>query len=111
MAIGLGATRVIVRPIGFACALDKAPAGAVARVRHAFSLLVARQLVHDADRLEQGPVDLRIVPSLCPLDISPYDYSAAAVLISRAKADTRRWLEQGGLERVGTPGQLREHRD
>lgn len=111
VAIGLGATRVIVLPTGFACALDKAPSGAIARAMHALSLLVARQLVQDADRLAQGTVELRIVPSLCPLDISPYDYSAAAVLIARAKADTRRWLEQGGLDRVGTPGQLREHQD
>ena len=111
VAIGLGATRVIVLPTGFACALDKAPTGAIARAMHALSLLVARQLVHDADRLAQGAVELRIVPSLCPLDISPYDYSAAAVLIARAKADTRRWLEQGGLDRAGTPAQLREHHD
>ncbi|MEO8998498.1 MAG: patatin-like phospholipase family protein [Rhodanobacter sp.] len=110
-AISLGATRVIVLPTGFACALDKAPSGAIARAMHALSLLVARQLVHDADRLAQGAVELRIVPSLCPLDISPYDYTAAAVLIARAKADTHRWLEQGGLDRVGTPGQLREHQD
>lgn len=111
VAIGLGATRVIVLPTGFACALDKAPTGAIARAMHALSLLVARQLVQDADRLAHGAVELRIVPSLCPLDISPYDYSAAAVLIARAKAGTRRWLEQGGLDRAGTPVQLREHHD
>jgi len=111
VAIGLGATRVIVLPTGFACALDKAPTGAIARAMHALSLLLARQLVQDADRLAHGAVELRIVPSLCPLDISPYDYSAAAVLIARAKAGTRRWLEQGGLDRAGTPVQLREHHD
>jgi len=111
VAIGLGATRIIVLPTGFACALDKAPSGAIARAMHALSLLVARQLVHDADRLAQGAVELRIVPSLCPLDVSPYDYSAAAVLIARAKADTHRWLKQGGLDQAGTPAQLREHHD
>ena len=78
---------------------------------HALSLLVACQLVHDADRLAQGTVELRILPSLGSLDIWPYDYSAAATLIARAKTGARRWLEQGGLDRVGTPGQLREHHD
>ncbi|HEY8326962.1 MAG TPA: patatin-like phospholipase family protein [Rhodanobacter sp.] len=110
-AIGLGATRVIVLPTGFACALERAPSGAIARAMHALSLLVARQLVYDADRFAGSAVELRIVPSLCPLDTSPYDYSAAAVLIARARADTRRWLERGGLDRAGTPPQLREHHD
>jgi NTE family protein len=111
VAIGLGATRVIVLPTGFACALERAPSGAIARAMHALSLLVARQLVNDAERFAGGAVELRIVPSLCPLDISPYDYSAAAVLIARAKVGTLRWLGQGGLERAGTPPQLREHQD
>ncbi len=111
-AIGLGATRVIVLPTGFACALERAPSGAIARAMHALSLLVARQLVHDADRFAaDAAVELRIVPSLCPLDVSPYDYSAAARLIARARTETRRWLEQGGLDRAGTPPQLREHHD
>lgn len=110
-AVGLGATRVIVLPTGFACALERAPSGAIARAMHALSLLVARQLVYDAERFAGTAVELRIVPSLCPLDVSPYDYSAAARLIARARAETRRWLERGGLERAGTPPQLREHHD
>ncbi|MEO7062653.1 MAG: patatin-like phospholipase family protein [Dokdonella sp.] len=109
VAIGLGATRIVVLPTGFACALDHAPSSAIGRAMHALSLLVARQLVHDADRLSDGQVELRIVPSLCPLDTSPYDYSAAALLIARAKASTRRWLAQGGLDQARTPPQLREH--
>ncbi len=92
VAIGLGATRIIVLPTGFACALEHAPSSAIGRPMHALSLLVARQLVHDADRFSGGPVELRIVPSLCPLDTSPYDYSAAATLIARAKVSTQRWL-------------------
>lgn len=110
-AIGLGATRVIVLPTGFACALDRAPSSAIARAMHALSMVVARQLVTDAERFADGPIELRIVPSLCPLDTSPYDYSSAAALIARAKTSTRNWLERGGLERAGTPPQLREHQD
>ena len=108
-AIALGATRVIVLPTGFACALQKAPSGAVARAMHALGLLVARQLVHDAERFADV-VQLRIVPSLCPLERSPYDYSASASLIEQAASTTRHWLEDGGLERGGVPMQLREHR-
>ncbi|UJJ58201.1 MULTISPECIES: patatin-like phospholipase family protein [Rhodanobacter] len=111
VAVGLGATRVIVLPTGFACALERAPSGAIARAMHALSLLVARQLVYDADHFAGSAVELRIVPSLCPLGVSPYDYSAAAGLIARARTQTSRWLERGGLERAGTPPQLREHHD
>lgn len=110
-AVGLGATRVIVLPTGFACALERAPSGAIARAMHALSLLVARQLVYDAERFAGTALALRIVPSLCPLDVSPYDYTAAARLIARARTETHRWLERGGLEQAGIPPQLREHHD
>lgn len=107
-AVRLGATRVIVLPTGFACALKSVPSGAVSRAMHALSLLVARQLVQDAERFA-ATVDLRIVPSLCPLDCSPYDYSTCAMLIDRAASSTRQWLESGGLERASDPRPLQEH--
>jgi NTE family protein len=108
-AVGLGATRVIVLPTGFACALNAAPSGAVAHAMHALSLLIARQLVRDAERYGDT-VQLRIVPSLCPLGRSPYDYSAGESLIEQAATRTRQWLEDGGLEQGSVPMQLREHR-
>jgi NTE family protein len=108
-AVRLGAARVIVLPTGFACALKSVPSGAVARAMHALSLLVARQLVQDAERFA-AKVELRIVPSLCPLDCSPYDYSTCAMLIDRAELSTRQWLESDGLERATDPGPLHEHR-
>ncbi len=107
-AIRLGATRIIVLPTGFACALKQVPTSAIGRAMHALSLLVARQLVQDAERFASS-VELRIVPSLCPLDCSPYDYSAASQLIKRAAETTRAWLDGGGLERAGTPMQLQAH--
>ncbi|HEY1392736.1 MAG TPA: patatin-like phospholipase family protein [Methylibium sp.] len=107
-AVRLGAKRVIVLPTGFACALKQLPSGAIGRAMHALSLLVARQLVQDAERYA-SMVELRIVPSLCPLEYSPYDYSAASILIERAAATTRRWLESGGLEREGAPLELQPH--
>lgn len=107
-AVRLGATRIIVLPTGFACALKTVPANAIGRAMHALSLLVARQLVHDAERYASA-VELRIVPTLCPLDCSPYDYSTAATLIERASESTRRWLVEGGLEHAGTPHELEPH--
>ena len=108
-AVKLGATRIIVLPTGFACALNQMPRGAIARAMHALSLLVSRQLVHDAEQFAGGRVELRIVPSLCPLETSPYDYSMAHALIAQAKACTRQWLDDGGLDGAAVPMQLHEH--
>lgn len=110
VAISLGAKRVIVLPTGFACALSAMPRGAIPRAMHAVSMLVARQLVRDAEQWMASDIVLRIVPALCPLSVSPYDYSAAPQLIDRARASTQEWLESGGLERATIPTQIQEHR-
>ena len=107
-AIRLGATRIIVLPTGFACAMRKVPSNAIARAMHALSLLVVRQLLNDIERF-RPLVDLHVVPGLCPLDVSPYDYSASAMLIDRAADTTRRWLDDGGLQRDDTPMSLQVH--
>ena len=108
-AIRLGATRVIVLPTGFACALKNVPGSAVGKALHALSLLVMRQLVHDIERFS-ARVALHVAPPLCPVDSSPYDYAACGGLIDRAARSTREWIDGGGLERSeGVPHPLREH--
>lgn len=109
-AIRLGARRLVVLPTGFACALKRVPTSAIAQALHALSLLVARQLVHDIERY-RGVAALHVVPPLCPVDSSPYDYSACGALIDRAADTTREWLARGGLERsdAGVPHEMTEH--
>ena len=107
-AIRLGATHVLVLPTGFACALRQVPSNAIARAMHALSLLVVRQLLNDIERYRHT-IALHVVPSLCPLDTSPYDYSASASLIDRAAHTTQTWLEGGGLEHTEVPMQLHVH--
>jgi NTE family protein len=108
VAVGLGAKRIIVLPAGFACALQRPPSGVVAQVLQALSLLVARQLIYDLERY-LGTVTIFVAPPLCPLDVSPYDYSACSALIDRALVSTRQWLQAGGLSRPVIPSQLRAH--
>jgi len=108
VAISLGATRVIVLPAGFACAMHKPPSNAIAQAMHALTLLIARQLVRDLESYSSH-AEIFVVPPLCPLDVSPYDYTQCDRLIERAAEKTRAWLHEGGLERGFIPGELREH--
>jgi NTE family protein len=110
VALELGATRLIVLPSGYACALDAPPHGAVATALHAITLLIAHQLVMDLERCG-GQVEIVTVPPLCPLAVSPYDFSHADELIERAAEQTRRWLQRGGLEKRRIPDALRAHED
>src|SRR5271169_1015304 len=107
-AADLGASRIIVLPTGFACALREPPKGAIARALHAITLLIAHQMVRDL-RDCVGKVDVFTVPSLCPLDASPYDFSRAAQLIDEAAGSTRKWIEGGGLSRPEIPDTLLPH--
>jgi NTE family protein len=77
---------------------------------HSLNLLIARQLVRDLEQLS-GQVEVITVPPLCPISVSPYDFSRAPELIARAAENTRRWLESGGLTRQRIPGALRPHVD
>jgi hypothetical protein len=57
-----------------------------------------------------GPeIEYYVVPPLCPLVGSPYDFSRTSDHIERAIASTDAWLAQGGLQKVGIPEQMRPH--
>src|SRR5574341_622683 len=107
-AVRRGASRVIVLPTGIACALTSPPHGMIAVALHAVTLLVARQLVADVERLHER-AEIVVVPPLCPLDVSSYDFSRGAELIDRAAESTARWLDSGGLARPASLGPLWPH--
>jgi NTE family protein len=108
VAVAKGARRLIVLPTGYACSTNQPPAGAVANVLHALTLLIARQMVGELEDL--GPdIEYFVVPPLCPLVGSPYDFSRSADHIERAIQNTDAWLAQGGLEQRGIPNEMRPH--
>lgn len=107
-ALRLGAKRIVVLPTGMSCALAKPPRGAVAFALHALNLLVMRQLLSDIEHYSSR-VELIVVPPLCPVTISAYDFSQTADLIHRAEAATRLWLKKYGLEPAGAPPELLPH--
>jgi NTE family protein len=108
MAVAKGAQRLIILPTGYACAAHAPPVGAVANALHALTLLIARQLVSELEGLGPG-IDFFVVPPLCPLVGSPYDFSRTDDHIERAIRNTDAWLAQGGLEHGGIPGEMYPH--
>ncbi|WJR78011.1 patatin-like phospholipase family protein [Bradyrhizobium sp. NP1] len=108
IAVREGATRLIVLPTGYACATDAPPVGAVANALHALTLLIARQLVSELENLDPA-IEYYVVPPLCPLVGSPYDFSRTADHIERAKAATDAWIAASGLEKRLIPHELRPH--
>lgn len=105
----LGARRIIVLPTGFACSLSDPPRGAVARAMHALTLVIAQQMVRDLREVSRT-AQVLTVPTLCPLAISPFDFSHGSELIDRALDTTRKWIAQGGLTRSEIPGELVPHK-
>jgi NTE family protein len=108
VAVALGAERLIVLPTGTSCALDGAPTGALGLAIHALNLLIARQLVVDVERFGSH-VQIAVVPPLCPVKVSPYDFSQSGALIELAAQGTREWLAAGGLAGGGVPHELLPH--
>lgn len=107
-AVKLGASRIIVLATGISCALEKPPRGLVALALHAVNLLVMRQLVSDIEHFSSH-AELIVLPPLCPVTVSSYDFSQTAELVHRAEARTRQWLQRSGLQSRGTPGELLAH--
>lgn len=107
-AVKLGASRIIVLATGISCALEKPPRGPVALAMHAVNLLVMRQLVSDIEHFSSH-AELIVLPPLCPVTVSSYDFSQTAELIHRAEARTRQWLQRNGLQSRGAPRELMAH--
>jgi NTE family protein len=109
VAVANGAQRLIILPTGYACARGTPPIGAVASALHALTLLIARQLISELESLAPH-IDYYVLPPLCPLDGSPYDFSHTGELIARAIASTNEWIDGGGLTVSRTHAQLGLHK-
>lgn len=108
VAVRHGAKRLIVLPTGHACANQAPPVGALANALHALTLLIARQLVNELENL--GPdIEYFVVPPLCPLVGSPYDFSRTSDHIARALDTTNAWIEGDGLKEGHIPHELQPH--
>jgi len=50
-----------------------------------------------------------VVPPLCPLVVSPYDFSRTADHIARAIQTTDAWLAEHSLQQGKIPHEMRPH--
>jgi len=94
-AVALGATRVVVLPTGYACALSEPPQSVLAHALHALTLLIERRLILDVAHYADE-VEVAVLPPLCPLTVGPGDFRHTGELIERARHATGRWLDEGG---------------
>jgi NTE family protein len=109
LAVELGASRIIILPTGYACALTHPPTRAIGKALHAITLMIAWQLIYELERISTD-IQVHLVPTLCPLAVSPFDFSKAKELIERAAQSTKKWIEGGGLTRRSLPQELAPHR-
>ena len=108
IAIDRGAKRLIVLPTGYSCALSRPPTGAIACALHGLTLLISGQLIGELETIDQS-IEFHVVPSLCPVTATAYDFSQAESLMKRAETQTRDWLKAGGLLQREIPNALRPH--
>lgn len=87
----LGVDHIYLLPAGYPCAGPR-PTSALGTVLTALSLLLHRQTSAQV-RGYAGSARLHVVPPLCPLSISPADFSRTSALVARADDATRRWLQ------------------
>jgi NTE family protein len=88
-----GVSDIYLLPAGYPCAGGRS-ASALATAMTALSLLLHRQLAVQV-RGYAGSPRLHLVPPLCPLSVSPADFSQGSALMSRAFESTDLWLAAG----------------
>lgn len=109
LAVELGALRVIILSTGYACALKEPPRRAIAKALHAITLMINWQLIYELERMP-ADIEVHLVPTLCPLAVSPFDFTQSRALIERADRSSQKWIDEGGLERRALPQELAPHR-
>ncbi len=95
-ALALGATTIYVLPCGYACSLAAAPKGALGTVLQAVSLLVQNRLLVDYERY-RTQTDLRMLPTVCPLNVGPTDFTQARRLVDDADELVQSWLQDPSI--------------
>lgn len=111
-AIRFGATKVIVFPTGYTCDTREVPSNLIEMVLTSYIYMQHQKLATDIE-LYKDKVNLKIIPPLCPVKVSPNDFSQSEELIRRTYESTQKWLKMGNLESDKVPKLMifHNHRD
>ncbi len=108
VAITKGADRVIVFPTGMSCGLNTPPKKIVEMALQTLNLAVSHRLKSDMEKYGDSS-EIIVLPCLCPLDISIFNFSRTDELIARSEKNITQWIQNGGMERKSDPEILRPH--
>jgi NTE family protein len=108
VAARLGADRIFVLPTGYACALSAPPGSVGGMALHALSLALHQRLASDVAAFHEA-IELRVLPPLCPLAVSPADFTHTSELIRRGHTATTAWLDKPPPRAAGAHLALHEH--
>jgi NTE family protein len=108
VAIAKGAERIIVFPTGMSCGLKTPPKGVVEMALQTLNLAVSHRLKFDMEKYLDS-VEIIVLPVLCPLDVSIFNFSRTEELIHRAEKNVTQWIQNNGMNVPGNSEILRPH--
>lgn len=53
--------------------------------------------------------EIIVLPVLCPLDVSIFNFSRSEELINRAEKNVSQWIQNNGMDSKGNPEILQPH--
>jgi NTE family protein len=95
-AVACGARRPVVLPTGAGPGPRHPSTGAIATGLHAITLLTARPLVIELDRLGET-IECHVLPNACPLGVLPSEFSRTSELMERGYRGPLHWIGEGGI--------------
>jgi len=96
IAVENGADRVVILTAGYTCARKEAPKSVIEMAMTSSDYLVHKRVELDL-KIYESTVDLRVIPSLCPLEVGSHDFSKTLELIERGYNQAIAWLDAGML--------------
>lgn len=107
-ALRMGAAAMVLFDAGYACHLAEPPRHIAARLLHAMSVMLRGQVTRDVEAVG-SKVPLVVLPPLCPMRISPLDFSHSASLIDEGYETSRRFLAATEVHGPGLYGDVHRH--
>ena len=103
-----GAQRVIVFSTGISCGLKTLPKSVLEIALQTLNMAISHRLMTDMAKYAAS-TEIIALPTLCPLDVSIFNFSRTEELIQRSEANISKWIQEGGMEKGGNPEILRPH--